>query len=150
MFRMESFVTVVYNLGISRHFGAKKWGKKNWQNSQRFLAISSLQAFFWSKYLNILIKYISYKKNFFGLGYWDIFESKKSYQKNRQNSKEFLNYTKSSWMIFCAKYSQIIDCLQEESTNFGTIHVWTISSLYVPKCPNTSILYITDLHQKYV
>ena len=77
------------------------------------------------------------------------FEPKKLYNKNRQNSQEVLNYIKSSCVIISANSPDIpkfIYCLQEESTKFGVKDFLTISSLRVPKCPNTPILYTTDAH----
>ena len=58
-----------------------------------------------------------------GGGVMGHFEPKKSYKKNRQNLQGFLNYIKSSCIIFCAKmsgYPQIVYCLQEESADFWT------------------------------
>ena len=100
---------------------------------------------FASKCLGIIIKYIFLTRKinpFWSKGFdkfWSMhikifWAQKKSYKKNRNNSQEFLNYIKPSCMIIRAKmpgYSQIIYCLQEESTNFGVKDFWIISSLHV-------------------
>ena len=63
------------------------------------------------------------------------FEPWKSYKKNLQNSRRFLNYIKYSCIIFCAKmfgYSQIIYCLQKESrtNNFEINQVFICPKMF--------------------
>ena len=109
---------------------------------------------FMSKCLDILIIYISYKKNWHILdqGKWRIldcgYRDIKSYMKNWQNSQEFLSYIKSSCITFSAKmsgYSQITYCLQEESTNFRGLKIFEVYQVFVYHL-GTLIVYTTGAH----
>ena len=78
------------------------------------------------------------------------FNPKKLYKKNRQNSQIFLNYIKSLCIISCTKmlgYSQIIYCLPEESTKFGTKNFELNQAFICPlTCTNPTILVDAMLH----
>ena len=97
--------------------------------------------------------------NIFGLGVLADFGPKISTKKNWQNSQRFWTMSKSSCIIFYAKffwYSQYPYhskknrhvLAQKIRQKNDKIHkdFWTITSLRVPKCPNTPILYTTDMY----
>ena len=58
----KGILTVVYDLGVSKHFGSKQSYTKNWQNSQRFW-YSNILIYWYFDISDIPSIYIVYENN---------------------------------------------------------------------------------------
>ena len=100
----ERWQTVIYGLGVSWHI----------EPNEELGFVPNLRS------QNFLILFASHTQ--LG-GYQDIFSPKNQTTKINKSPNFFVNYIKSSCIIFFAnmfRFFQIIYCLQEESTNFKT------------------------------